>query len=184
MQNQSWYPRLAPLDVHAALGAFWHKQDLHCCKYDLQILDDARVGDVHQTRLELIVGGGVVFAVNLGIACQAGLGLKAEGGLRHFFAVLGSDLRAEEPVKASGSGLMHHKTCSPKSQIGGIFSDILQWIRAKINVYFVQNWFLWFSIIVKNIYRRKIGGQGAIKGRIDSEKGGGFVRKFASEMFS
>ena len=84
------------------------------------------VGDVQSNPFGAYRRGWYCICRIPGVACPIGLGLKAEGGLGHFFAVLGSDLRAEEPVKASSSGLGHRKTRLPKNRIGGIFSDILQ----------------------------------------------------------
>lgn len=52
------------------------------------------MGDVHQVELELVIGGGVVLAVDLSVAGDAGLGLQAEPELGHFLLILGSDLRA------------------------------------------------------------------------------------------
>ena len=58
-----------------ALGAFRHKQDLHRGKADAQVLDDTGAGYVHQIHFQLVVGPGVVFAADLRVAGEAGLGL-------------------------------------------------------------------------------------------------------------
>ena len=75
-----------------AFGAFRHKQDLHRSKTDAKILDDAGVGYVHQIHFQLVVGPGVVLAVDLRVAGEAGLGLQAQPELRHCLLVLCCDL--------------------------------------------------------------------------------------------
>ena len=61
------------LTLRNPLGAFRHKQDLHRCQHDLQILNQAGMCNVHQIHLQLVIGGGVVFAVHLCIASQTSL---------------------------------------------------------------------------------------------------------------
>ena len=39
------------------LSAFRHKQDLHRSQHDLQVLDQAGVGNIHQVHLQLIIAG-------------------------------------------------------------------------------------------------------------------------------
>ena len=46
------------------------------------------------TNFELIVGGGIVFAVHLRITGQASLCLKPQRKFRHLLAILDGDLRA------------------------------------------------------------------------------------------
>lgn len=82
------------LPLRNSLGAFRHKQDLHGRQHDLEVLHDAGVGYVHQVHDQLVVGGGVVLAVDLGIAGQAGFGLQAQGELGQLLLVLGGDLGA------------------------------------------------------------------------------------------
>ena len=82
------------LPLGNALGAFRHKQDSEGGEDDFQVFDDARVGDVHQIHLQLVVGAGVVFAVDLGVAGEAGLGLEAQAEFRNLALVLARDFRA------------------------------------------------------------------------------------------
>lgn len=67
--------------------------DFICSKHDFQILDNARMGYVHQIHRQLIIRRCIVLTVNLGIAGQTRLGLQAQGKLRHFFTVLGCNFR-------------------------------------------------------------------------------------------
>ena len=53
--------------------------------------------DVQQVKLQLFVGLGVVFAVDLGVACQAGLDLEPQIEIRHGLAVGGGDLGTLRP---------------------------------------------------------------------------------------
>ena len=61
------------LTLRNPLGAFRHKQDLHRCKHNLEIFDNAGMRYVHQIHDQLVVGGRVVLAVNLRVAGQTRL---------------------------------------------------------------------------------------------------------------
>ena len=76
-----------------SLGAFGHEQNSEGGEDDFQVFDDAGVGDVHQIHLQLVVGAGVVFAVDLGVAGEAGLGLEAQAEFRNLALVLARDFR-------------------------------------------------------------------------------------------
>lgn len=85
------------LTLGNSLGAFRRKQDLHRGKADAQIRYQAGMGDVHQIHLQLVVGPGIVLAVDLRVARKTGLGLQAQTELRHRLLVLRRDLRALRP---------------------------------------------------------------------------------------
>ena len=77
-----------------AFGAFGHEQNADGGEDDLQILYDARIGDVHQIHLELIIGRGIILAVDLRIAGQTRLCLKAQAEFRNFAFVLAGNFGA------------------------------------------------------------------------------------------
>ena len=77
-----------------SLGTFTHKQDLHGREHDLEVFEEAGLGDIHQIHQELVVGRRIVLAIDLGIAGESALSLEAEVPLREFFFVLGGDLGA------------------------------------------------------------------------------------------
>ena len=76
------------------LRTFLHEEDLRRREHDFEVLEEAGLGDVHQVHQELVVGGRIVLAVDLGVAGEAALSLEAEVPLREFFFVLGGDLGA------------------------------------------------------------------------------------------
>lgn len=82
------------LILRNSLRALLHKEDLHGREHDLEVFEEAGLGDIHQIHQELVVGGRIVLAVDLSIAGEAALGLEAEVPLREFFFVLGGDLGA------------------------------------------------------------------------------------------
>lgn len=82
------------LILRNSLRALLHKEDLHGREHDLEVFEEAGLGDIHQIQQELVVGGRIVLAVDLSIAGEAALGLEAEVPLREFFFVLGGDLGA------------------------------------------------------------------------------------------
>lgn len=71
-----------------------HKEDLHSRKHDLEVFEEAGLGDIHQIHQELVVGRRIVLAIDLSIAGESTLGLEAEVPLREFFFVLGGNLGA------------------------------------------------------------------------------------------
>lgn len=82
------------LPFRYSLRALLHKEDLHGREHDLEVFEEAGLGDIHQIHQELVVGRRIVLAIDLGIAGEAALGLEAEVPLREFFFVLGGDLGA------------------------------------------------------------------------------------------
>lgn len=71
-----------------------HEENLRSGEHDFEVLEEAGLGDVHQVHQELVVGGRIVLAVDLGIAGESALGLETEVPLRKFFFVLGGDCGA------------------------------------------------------------------------------------------
>ena len=82
------------MTLRNSLRALLHKQDLHGREHDLEVFEEAGLGDIHQIHQELVVGGRIVLAVDLSVAGEAALSLEAEVPLREFFFVLGGDLGA------------------------------------------------------------------------------------------
>lgn len=82
------------LTLRNSLGTFRHKQDLRGREHDLEVFEEAGLGDIHQIHQELVVGRRIVLAVDLGVAGETALGLEAEVPLREFFFVLGGNLGA------------------------------------------------------------------------------------------
>ena len=82
------------LTLRNSLRALLHKQDLRGREHDLEVFEEAGLGDIHQIHQELVVGRRIVLAIDLGIAGESALGLEAEVPLREFFFVLGGDLGA------------------------------------------------------------------------------------------
>ena len=82
------------LILRNSLRALLHEEDLHSGEHDLEVFEEAGLGNVHQVHQELVVGRRIVLAIDLGIAGEAALGLEAEVPLREFFFVLGGDLGA------------------------------------------------------------------------------------------
>lgn len=74
--------------------ALLHEQNLHRGENDFEVLEQAGPGDVHQIQQQFVVGGGVVLAVDLGVAGESAFGLEPQVPLRHFFGVLGGNLGA------------------------------------------------------------------------------------------
>ncbi len=71
-----------------AFGALFLEEDLEGHKDQLQIQPEGIALDIGQIQLQLVVGGGVVLAVDLGIAGQAGLDLQTEVKLRNDLTVV------------------------------------------------------------------------------------------------
>lgn len=82
------------LPFRYSFRALLHKQDLHGREHDLEVFEEAGLGDIHQIHQELVVGRRIVLAVDLGVAGEAALGLEAEVPLGEFFFVLGGNLGA------------------------------------------------------------------------------------------
>lgn len=83
-------------------GAVLHEQDLYGGEDDLEVFEQTGFGDVHQVQEEFVVGGGVVLAVDLGVACEAAFGLEPQVPFGHGFGVLGGDFRAFGPGPYDG----------------------------------------------------------------------------------
>ena len=82
------------LILRNSLRALLHEEDLHRREHDLEVFEEAGLGDIHQIHQELVVGCRIVLAIDLGIAGESALGLEAEVPLGEFFFVLGGDLGA------------------------------------------------------------------------------------------
>lgn len=82
------------LPFRYSLRALLHKEYLHGREHDLEVFEEAGLGDIHQIHQELVVGRRIVLAIDLGIAGESALGLEAEVPLREFFFVLGGNLGA------------------------------------------------------------------------------------------
>ena len=70
------------------------QHDLYGLQDELYVEEEGHVGDVHQVHLELVVGRGVVFAVDLGITGETGLDAQAHGKFGEFADVLFGEFRA------------------------------------------------------------------------------------------
>ena len=82
------------LILRNSLRALLHKENLHGREHDLEVFEEAGLGDIHQIHQELVVGRRIVLAIDLGIAGESALGLEAEVPLGEFFFVLGGNLGA------------------------------------------------------------------------------------------
>ena len=82
------------MTLRNSLRALLHKQDLRGREHDLEVFEEAGLGDIHQIHQELVVGRRIVLAIDLGIAGESALGLEAEVPLGEFFFVLGGNLGA------------------------------------------------------------------------------------------
>ena len=75
------------------MGTLFGKQNPEGGEHQLQIRDDGHVIDVHQVEFQLFIGIRVVFAIDLGIAGEAGFDLKTELEIRKKFVILLCDFR-------------------------------------------------------------------------------------------
>lgn len=82
------------LPFRYSFRALLHKEDLHGRKHDLEVFEEAGLGDIHQIHQELVVGRRIVLAIDLSISGESALGLEAEVPLGEFFFVLGGNLGA------------------------------------------------------------------------------------------
>lgn len=87
------FPHGGGLAFCDAGGAFFHEKDFHCGEDDFDIFDQAGSGYIHEIHQEFVIGGGVVLAIDLGIAGKAAFTLKAEGPFGDVFFILGRDFR-------------------------------------------------------------------------------------------
>lgn len=74
-------------------GAFFHEEDLHGAEDDFNIFSQTGSGYIHEIHKEFVIGGGVVLAVDLGVAGEAAFALEAEGPFGDVFFILGGDFR-------------------------------------------------------------------------------------------
>lgn len=88
---RSLLPHGGGLPFGYAGGAFFHEEDFHCSEDDFNIFDQAGSGYIHEIHQEFVIGGGVVLAIDLGIAGKAAFTLKAEGPFGDVFFILGRD---------------------------------------------------------------------------------------------
>ena len=82
------------LAVGDAFGAFGDEDDLQGVEDDLEVELDGAFCDVDEVKLQLVFGDGVVFAVDLGVAGEAGFYLEAKAVFRKLAEVLLHDFRA------------------------------------------------------------------------------------------
>ena len=87
------FPHGGGLAFGYAGGAFFHEKDFHCGEDDFDIFDQAGSGYIHEIHQEFVIGGGVVLAVDLGVACEAAFALETEVPFGHLFFILGGDFR-------------------------------------------------------------------------------------------
>lgn len=76
-----------------ALGAFRQEENAESGEHQLQIRDYGHVVDIKQVEFQLLIGIRVILAVDLRIAGEAGLDLKAELEIREELIVLFRDFR-------------------------------------------------------------------------------------------
>ena len=76
-----------------SFGTLFREQDAEGGKAKLQIGQDAHVVDVQEVKLQLFIGFGIISAVNLGIAGEAGFDLEAELEVRELLIILLRNLR-------------------------------------------------------------------------------------------
>lgn len=100
--SQSFLPHGSGLAFGYAGGAFFHEKDFHCGEDDFDIFDQAGSGYIHEIHQEFVIGGGVVLAIDLGIAGKAAFTLKAEGPFGDVFFILGRDFRTFRPGTYNG----------------------------------------------------------------------------------
>ena len=74
-----------------AFGALFGEQDAEGGEAELQVGQDAHVVDIEEVELQLFIGFGIVFAVYLGVAGEAGFDLEAELEVRELFIILFRD---------------------------------------------------------------------------------------------
>lgn len=89
-----WFLSSCNLSFCYPFRTLLHEENLRSGKHDLEVFEEAGLGDIHQIHQELVVGRCIVLAIDLGIAGESALGLEAEVPLREFFFVLGGDLGA------------------------------------------------------------------------------------------
>jgi hypothetical protein len=96
------FPHGGCLAFGYAGGAFLHEQNFHCGEDDFDIFDQAGSGYIHEIHQEFVIGGGVVLAVDLGVAGEAAFALEAEGPFGDVFFILGGDFRPFRPGTYNG----------------------------------------------------------------------------------
>ena len=77
-----------------SLGALFREQDAEGSEAELQIGQDAHVVDVQEVELQLFIGFGIIFSVNLGVTREAGLDLETELEIRELLVILLCNLRS------------------------------------------------------------------------------------------
>ena len=89
----SLFPQSGGLAFGYAGGAFFHEEDFHCGEDDFNIFSQTGSGYIHEIHKEFVIGGGVVLAINLGIAGEAAFTLEAQWPFGNVFFILGGDFR-------------------------------------------------------------------------------------------
>lgn len=100
--SQSLLPHGGGLAFGYTSRTFFHEKDFHCGEDDFDIFDQAGSGYIHEIHQEFVIGGGVVLAIDLGIAGKAAFTLKAEGPFGDVFFILGRDFRTFRPGTYNG----------------------------------------------------------------------------------
>lgn len=113
-RSQSFLPHGGGLAFGYAGGAFFHEEDLHGAEDDFNIFSQTGSGYIHEIHQEFVIGGGVVLAINLGIAGKAAFTLKAEGPFGDVFFILGRDFRTFRPGTYNG-----HVSLKDIQKLGG-----------------------------------------------------------------
>jgi len=91
--SRSLLPHGGGLAFGYAGGAFFHEKDLHGCEDDFDIFSQTGSGYIHEIHKEFVIGGGIVLAINLGIAGEAAFALKAQWPFGNVFFILGGNFR-------------------------------------------------------------------------------------------
>lgn len=90
-RSQSFLPHGGGLAFGYAGGAFFHEEDLHGAEDDFNIFSQTGSGYIHEIHKEFVIGGGIILAVDLGVAGEAAFTLKAQWPFGNVFFILGRD---------------------------------------------------------------------------------------------
>ena len=90
-RSQSFLSHGGGLAFGYAGGAFFHEEDLHGAEDDFNIFSQTGSGYIHEIHKEFVIGGGVVLAIDLGVAGETAFALKAQVPIGDVFFILGRD---------------------------------------------------------------------------------------------
>ena len=68
-------------------GALLAEENTERGKAELQVCEHAHIVDIEQVELQLLIGLGIIFAIDLGIACEACLHLQAQLEVRELLII-------------------------------------------------------------------------------------------------